>query len=98
SAWLGHLFPTSEAMPSGGQATLCFALIVTTSWFLMQYLALQEQPPTLASVAAGQFFIVIPPVFMAVLLTSSPSRTLRLAWPEPRYLLLALALALALNP
>jgi len=98
TAWMRHLFRDREPMPTGGQATLCFALILTTSWFLMQYLALLEQPPTLASMAAGQFFIVIPPVFMAVLLTSSPARTLRLAWPDPRYLLLAVALALALNP
>ena len=31
-------------------------------------------------------------------LTSSPRRTLRLAWPEPRYLVLAVALVVALNP
>ena len=35
---------------------------------------------------------------MAVMLTSSPSRTLRLAWPAGRYFLLAVALALAVNP
>ena len=47
---------------------------------------------------AGQFVILIPPVIMAILLTSQPARTLRLAWPEPRYLVLAVALVLALNP
>ena len=47
---------------------------------------------------AGQWIILIPPVLMAILLTSAPARTLRLAWPEPRYLLLAVALVLALNP
>jgi sodium transport system permease protein len=35
---------------------------------------------------------------MAIALTSAPRLTLRLAWPEPRYLLLAVALVLALNP
>jgi sodium transport system permease protein len=35
---------------------------------------------------------------MAVLLTSAPRRTLRLYWPEPKYLALGAALALALNP
>ncbi len=49
--------------------------------------------------AAGQVaFILTPPLAMALLLTSSPRRTLRLYWPRPRYLLLAVGLALALNP
>src|SRR3974377_770487 len=77
--WMKHLFRDREPMPTGGQATLCFALILTSSWFLMQYLAFQERPTTLASVATGQALILIPPVFMAVLLTRKPSRTLRLA-------------------
>jgi len=97
-SWLRHLFRDREPMPTGGQATLCFALILTASWFLMQYLAMREEPPTLASVAAGQFLIAIPPVFMALLLTSAPARTLRIRWPRPRYLALAVVLALALNP
>jgi sodium transport system permease protein len=97
-AWLRHLFRDREPMPTGGQATLCFALILTASWFLMQYLAMREQTPTLASVAAGQFLIAIPPVFMALVLTSAPARTLRIRWPRPRYLGLAVVLALALNP
>jgi sodium transport system permease protein len=97
-SWLRHLFRDRQPMPTGGQATLCFALILTASWFLMQYLAFQEQISALAGVAAGQFMIAIPPIFMAVLLTSSPTRTLRLAWPERRYLLLAVALVLAMNP
>ena len=35
---------------------------------------------------------------MAVMLTSSLRRTLRLSWPAPRYLLLAIAFPVALNP
>ncbi len=35
---------------------------------------------------------------MAVMLTSSPLRTLRLTWPPHRYFVLAIALALAVNP
>jgi sodium transport system permease protein len=49
-------------------------------------------------VAAGQFLILFPPLIMAVMLTSSPRRTLRLNWPAPRYFALALALVVALNP
>ena len=43
-------------------------------------------------------FILIPPLLMAILLTSSPWRTLRLAWPRSRYLFLGLALPFTLNP
>ena len=35
---------------------------------------------------------------MAILLTSNPRRTLRLTWPHPHYLWLAVALVLVLNP
>ena len=38
------------------------------------------------------------PLAMALFLTSSPRRTLRLSWPAPRYLALAVDLALSLNP
>ncbi len=41
SAWVRHLLRDREPMPTGGQATLCFALILTSTWFLMQYLARQ---------------------------------------------------------
>src|SRR5205823_12378 len=43
-------------------------------------------------------FILMPSLVMAVLLTSSPRRTLRLDWPRTRYLALAVGLVLALNP
>jgi sodium transport system permease protein len=97
-AWLQHLVRDRQPMPTGGQATLCFSLILSASWFLMEYVSIQGIGPSPAAVAAGQCLIFIPPVFMAVMLTSSPSRTLRLAWPAPRYLVLAGALALAVNP
>jgi sodium transport system permease protein len=42
--------------------------------------------------------ILAPPVIMALALTSSPGRTLRLAWPKPRYLALAVVMVVALNP
>ena len=36
---------TESPRPTGGQATLCFALMLTASWFLMQYLAFSGQGP-----------------------------------------------------
>jgi sodium transport system permease protein len=98
SSWLRHLFRDREPTPTGTQATLCFSLMLTASWVLMQYLGTSKQGLGLASVVAGQLVILFPPLIMAFLLTSAPRRTLRLNWPEPRYLLLAVALVLALNP
>jgi sodium transport system permease protein len=97
-SWFRHLFRDRQAQPTGGQAILCFALILTSSWFLLQYLALKGASLGLSAIVAGQLVILIPPLMMAILLTSRPSRTLRLTLPEPRFILLAVALVLALNP
>jgi sodium transport system permease protein len=98
SAWLRHVYRDREPIPTGGQATLCFALILTVSWFLMEYLVLQGQATTLSSVAAGQLIIILVPLVMGIFLTRAPRRTLRLYWPEPRYLASAALLAVFLNP
>jgi sodium transport system permease protein len=97
-SWFRHLFRDREPTPTGGQATLCFALIITASWFLLQYLLFKGVSLDLSAVVAGQLMILIPPVFMAILLTSRPASTLRIAWPQPRFIILAVALVLALNP
>jgi sodium transport system permease protein len=96
--WLRHLFRDRQPLPTGGQATLCFALILSASWFLLFFMAKQGLGASMAGVAAGQFMILFPPLIMAVTLTSSPRRTLRLYWPEPRYFALAIGFVLALNP
>ncbi len=97
-SWLRHLVRDREPTPTGGQATLCFALILSASWFLLQYLPSMGEYADLLSVVVGQAVILIVPVGMAVILTSSPRRTLRLEWPMARYLGLAVALVIALNP
>jgi sodium transport system permease protein len=98
STWIRHLYRDREPTPTAGEAVFCFALILTSSWFLMIYLAGQQAASRLWGVVAGQLFILIPPVVMTLLLTSSPSRTLRLAWPRPRDLFIGIALAFTLNP
>ncbi len=65
---------------------------------MMLYLARQDAAMSLGSVVAGQSVILIVPLVMAFLLTSDPWRTLRLRWPEGRYLLFAVGLVIALNP
>jgi sodium transport system permease protein len=98
-SWLRHLFRDKEPTPRGGEALLCFALMITSAWFMLQYLAAQGLATSPAIMAAGQLaFILTPPLAMAFLLTSSPRRTLRLYWPKPRYLAFGAALALSLNP
>ncbi len=96
--WLRHLYRDREPTPTAGESVLCFALILASSWLFMSYRGEPEGGPGPWDVIAGQLFIAIPPVLMALLLTSSPRRTLRLRWPEGRYLFLAAALAFALNP
>lgn len=97
--WVRHLLRDKEPTPNGGEALLCFALMLSSAWFLMQYLAGAGLATSTAAVAAGQLaFVLTPPLAMSLLLTSSPRRTLRLYAPAPRHLALAVGLALAVNP
>ncbi|MBV8487437.1 MAG: ABC transporter permease, partial [Planctomycetaceae bacterium] len=67
--WLKHLVRDRQPTPTGAQATLCFALILSSSWFLLQYMAVKGIGSSLAAIAAGQFLILFPPLIMAVMLT-----------------------------
>src|SRR5262249_43399377 len=96
--WLRHLVRDRPPRPTAGQATLCFALILTASWFLLQYMAFHGLEASLAGAVAAQFMALPPPLVMAFMLPSSPRRTLRLSWPSPRYLVLAAAFVVALHP
>jgi sodium transport system permease protein len=97
--WIRHLLRDKEPTPNGAEALFCFALMLTFSWFMTQYLIGVGAESTTSALAASQVaFILTPPLAMAVLLTSSPRRTLRLYWPEARFLGLAVGLVLALNP
>jgi sodium transport system permease protein len=96
--WMRHLVRDRRPTPTGVQAMLCFVLILTASWFLLQYMAMKGLGASLAGIAAGQFMVLIPPLIMAVMITSSPRRTLRLYWPAGRYFALAVAFVVALNP
>jgi sodium transport system permease protein len=98
SAWLRHILRDREPVPTGGQAALCFVLMLSSTWFLMLYLARQGADLSIRSVIAGQLIILLPPVLMALAFTSDPKRTLRLAWPEKKYIVVAVALVVALNP
>ncbi|MFO0889576.1 MAG: ABC transporter permease subunit/CPBP intramembrane protease [Isosphaeraceae bacterium] len=96
--WLRHLYRDRRPLPTGGEAVLCFSLMLTASWFLLQYVAFRRIEGGLGMILAGQLVLIVPPVIMAAALTSSPRRTLRLTWPEPRYFALAVGFVVALNP
>lgn len=96
-AWLRHLVKYREPTPTPSQAFFCFTLMICLAWFATQVLGDIGSP--LVGMGLGHLaFILLPPVLMALLLTSNPARTLRLAAPDVRYVSLALGLAFALNP
>ena len=98
-SWVRHLLRDKEATPNGGEVLLCFVLMLGLAWFTMQFLATSGLATSTAGMAGAQIaFVLTPPLAMALLLTSSPRRTLRLYWPKGRYLALAAGLALATNP
>ena len=102
--WVQHLLRDKEPTPTVGEAILCFVLIA-----VLQFIFLTRMPVILgADASATDYFKVqliylivtvgVPPLFMAVLLTSSARRTLRLRLPSWRMLLMGLVLPVALQP
>ncbi|RUL87210.1 ABC transporter permease subunit/CPBP intramembrane protease [Tautonia sociabilis] len=95
-SWVRHLVRDRGPVPSGGQAVACFAIILALSWYTS---ILLTRTDPLVALALGQLvFILVPPTAMALVLTSSPRRTLRLRWPGWAPILLATGLAATLNP
>lgn len=92
--WLRHLVRDRQPTPGVGVALLCFALMMASAWFLSARMG-----STLTSVLLGQLaFILVPPLVLTLLFTSSAKETLRLRWPSGKYVFLAIGLALALHP
>jgi sodium transport system permease protein len=105
--WLRHLLRDKEPTPSFAEAGFCFVLIM-----LMQFAALKFfQAPLQAAAEADRgrvmmqmliiqqlVIVATPPLFMAVMLTSSLRETLRLRWPGTFNLVAAALLAVALHP
>lgn len=105
--WLRHLLRDKEPTPSFAEAGFCFVLIM-----LMQFAALKFfQAPLQAAAEADRgrvmmqmliiqqlVIVATPPLFMAVMLTSSLRQTLRLRWPGLLDLVTAALLAVVLHP
>jgi sodium transport system permease protein len=89
--WLKRLFREKEPLPSAGQALFCFGLIVGLRWLS---LGLGSGWPIMLHTAIDLVaFVLTPPLFMAVMLTTRPVRSLGLRRAPTRSLLTATVVA-----
>ena len=96
--WVRHLFRDKEPTPNGGEALFCFAVMLCLAWFMTQYVALEGLTSLPGMIGLPIVYGLLPALTMAVFLTSSPLKSLKLSWPSTHYLLVAIGLALGLNP
>ncbi|WZO99431.1 ABC transporter permease subunit/CPBP intramembrane protease [Isosphaeraceae bacterium EP7] len=95
--WLRHLIRDKEATPGPGQALLCFVLMISSAWFVLQFMPVGASA-TLVMGAGQAAFILGPPLLLTLLFASDWKETLRLRMPRGRDLALAVGLAFSLNP
>lgn len=105
--WLKHLLRDKAPLPTFAQAAGCFMLMM-----FLQFLTIKILTGSMAGVKAEDLgrkmmelavvqqlaLVAAPAVFMAILLTSSARRTLRLRMPGARMLVVAVTLPLVLHP
>lgn len=105
--WLKHLLRDKAPLPTFAQAAGCFILMM-----FLQFLTIKLLTGSMAGVKAEDLgrkmmelaivqqlaLVAAPAVFMAILLTSSARRTLRLRMPGARMLAVAVTLPLVLHP
>jgi sodium transport system permease protein len=94
--WFRQLFRDKDPLPSVGQALFCFGLIMALRWLS---LGLGDRLPPLLHATIGLVaFVVAPPLFMALVLTTRPRQGLGLRRPPPQALLTAVLLVFILLP
>lgn len=94
--WLRALWQAKERLPTLGQALFCFALVLGLRWLSF---GLGARLPLAARTAISTLaFVVAPPLFLAVMLTTHPLESLALRRPRGRHLALAVLLAALLAP
>lgn len=105
--WLKQLLRDKAPLPTFAQAAGCFMLMM-----FLQFLTIKLLTGSMVGVAAEDLgrkmmelavaqqlaLIAAPAIFMALLLTSSARRTLRLTMPSGRMLAVAIALPFVLHP
>ena len=102
--WVRHLLRDKEATPSRTEAVFCFVLMAVLQFvFLMRMPVLLGENPSPTALPILQFMYLVvtvgvPPLFMALLLTSNPLGTLKLRWPGWGMICVSVVLPLALLP
>src|SRR5262249_47386781 len=94
--WLRRLFREKEALPSAGEAFVCFALILLLRWVFFS--AISSARLVVATSVVYLALVTAPPLFMAILLTTKPIQGLALRVPRFVDLLIAVLLACLLLP
>ena len=105
--WLRQLLRDKDPLPTFVQAAGCFMLMMFLQFVTINVLrgsmtgvAVEDLGKTMMKLAVTQQMALIaaPAIFMAILLTSSARKTLRLKLPSMRMLAVAVALPLVLHP
>lgn len=103
--WLRNLLRNKKPTPTFSEAVFCLVTMLSLMFGLMLFaksglLRIQGGPTTLLWLLMGQQLVVIalPAIIMALLLTTSFRKTLRLQLPKLRYLLMACLLPFVLHP
>ncbi len=107
--WIKHILRDKDAVPSKTEAAICFAIIL-----LAQFAALTGMKSAILNITGDDrtrhftmlqwqtIYLIatvgVPPLLMAILLTSSVRRTLKLYWPKWQYLVLGFVLPVVLQP
>ena len=103
--WIKHILRDKDPVPSKSDAAICFTVMI-----LAQFGALFGLKSVVADIGTDGFSLLklqtvimiatigVPPLLMAVLLTSSVRGTLKLYWPKWQYLVLGFVLPVVLQP
>jgi sodium transport system permease protein len=94
--WLRSLLREKEALPTTGQAFVCFGVIFCLRWLSAG--VGQQLDPAIHAAITMMGFVATPALFMAVVLNTKPVDGLRLHWPRVKDLGLAALLAVLLLP
>ena len=107
--WIKHILRDKDPVPGRTEAAICFAIILLAQFAAMS--GMQSAIKNLGEDGHLRHFsllkwqtiyliatVGVPPLLMAILLTSSVRRTLKLYWPKWQYLALGFVLPVVLQP
>ncbi len=107
--WIKHILRDKDPVPGRTEAAICFAIILLAQFAAMS--GMQSAIKNLGEDGHVRHFSLLkwqtiyliatvgmPPLLMAILLTSSVRRTLKLYWPKWQYLVLGVVLPVVLQP